>query len=72
MTERPLGSDPCYCGDYRSQHVDGIGRCRTCAGSIAPWDGCQRFQFTRRATVEEQAHWEKFHGAKAKDAAKAG
>lgn len=62
--DRPLGSDLCMCGDYRSQHGGrGIGSsaCRVCAHSKAPYDGCVQFRFSRYATELEVQHWAKYH-----------
>lgn len=41
-------AEVCACGDYRTQHTEGRGRCGVCqplAGPPrAPWDGCHRFR----------------------------
>lgn len=56
-----LGSDVCVCGDYRSQHaID--GHCGVCRNSKTPYDGCDKFCYSRRATGAESVHWEKFYG----------
>lgn len=39
----PEGADVCVCGDYRKQHDDN-DRCRVCANSRAPYDGCTKFR----------------------------
>jgi hypothetical protein len=41
--EQPF--DICECGDYRHQHVDGIGRCRL--GSLCAPSQCQKFRLFR-------------------------
>lgn len=48
-------ADICECGEYRDQH-DEKG-CKICRNSTAPWDGCVKFRFFRRANEEELAHW---------------
>jgi hypothetical protein len=63
--QTPPGSDQCFCGDYRSQHVDGTGACRVCGNSKAPYDGCRKFRFAKHAAAEELAHWNKYHGKQA-------
>ncbi len=55
---REAGADPCTCGDYRSQHNDNRF-CRICGNSNAPYDGCTKFRFTRKANVAELEHWKK-------------
>ena len=57
-----LGSDECYCGDYRSQH-DPNGRCRVCGGMSGPYNGCATFRFARAANAEEMRHWIQYHGS---------
>jgi hypothetical protein len=63
------GSDICYCGDYRSQHKEN-GPCKVCRGVW--FDMCDKFQFSRKANVDDKKHWDKFHSRKrqAKDGAK--
>ncbi len=46
MTENPY--DVCYCGDYRHQHVNGIGRCML--GSLCTPTPCQKFRLASAAT----------------------
>ena len=55
------GSDICCCGDYRSQHFNGFEQCRVCRNSAAPYDGCMKFRFHRRADMFERSHWRLFH-----------
>ena len=50
MIPQEHGSDPCFCGDYLSQHKP---RC---------FCGCKKFIFTRKANEVELAHWQKYHG----------
>lgn len=59
---QPRGSDVCECGDYRSDHSDGVGPCRVCVHSAVPYDGCEEFCFSRRATVAERKAWQDVHG----------
>lgn len=40
--------DGCACGDYRHQHVNGIGRCTL--GSLCTPYPCQRFRLSSDAT----------------------
>jgi hypothetical protein len=49
MIPQEHGSDPCYCGDYRSQHKP---KC---------FCGCKGFMFTRKANEAELAHWKQYH-----------
>jgi hypothetical protein len=65
---KPMGSDLCVCGDYRSQHQDN-GRCGVCASSRAPYDGCPEFRLYRPANETEQSHWDKYHDAERSEAA---
>lgn len=41
--------DVCQCGDYRHQHVDGVGRCKL--GSLCQPSPCGRFRLFRAAPV---------------------
>lgn len=41
--QRPF--DVCECGDYRHQHVDGVGRCKL--GSLCTPTPCSKFRFFR-------------------------
>jgi hypothetical protein len=60
MKRREHGSDVCFCGDYRSQHrVDGCG---VCVLSPPFMERCKKFKWGRKATAEETAHWQKYHG----------
>lgn len=41
-------ADECECGDYRSQHEDGVGKCLACRGGGRDWGDaqhgpCQKF-----------------------------
>lgn len=40
--------DGCACGDYRHQHVDGVGRCKL--GSLCTPYPCQKFRLSKKAT----------------------
>jgi len=40
--------DGCECGDYRHQHVDGVGRCTL--GSLCTPSHCQKFRLSTTAT----------------------
>jgi hypothetical protein len=40
--------DACYCGDYRHQHVDGVGRCKL--GSLCTPSPCLKFRLVCVAT----------------------
>lgn len=43
--------DTCDCGDYRSQHVNGTGRCNL--GSLCtPGPSCQQFRLHRQYLTE--------------------
>jgi hypothetical protein len=53
----PRGADPCFCGDYRSQHRHG-------PSETWCFCGCMAFHFTRRANAEEIAHWNQYHAAR--------
>ncbi len=35
--------DICICGDYRSQHEKGTGKCNVCHWMTYPEGGCQKF-----------------------------
>lgn len=59
------GSDICQCGDFRSQHENGSGRCRVCFGNNAPYDRCGRFQFAHVASDGDRATWNQYHSARA-------
>lgn len=34
----------CECGDWKSSHMDGVGKCKVCGDSRAPYDRCQKFR----------------------------
>jgi hypothetical protein len=40
--------DTCHCGDYRHQHVGGVGRCML--GSLCTPTPCTRFRLSSLAT----------------------
>lgn len=64
-----LGSDLCKCGDYRSQHKDwqttGGLKCEVHSCRVPYGDPhaprCQKFEFSRRATPEDEKHWNEYH-----------
>ena len=67
MSETPIGSDVCACGDYRSQHGWGANAvCRVCGRmGLGRTTAAKRFRFCAlRATDEELVHWRKHHAAK--------
>lgn len=48
MTEPAKQPRPvCTCGDWQTDHVDGVGRCRLCSRSRYPWDHCERYEYWR-------------------------
>jgi hypothetical protein len=52
MSERhPL--DTCKCGDYRRQHVDGVGRCKL--EELCTPTPCQKFRLSRAYEAEPHA-----------------
>ena len=53
------GSDVCYCGDYRSEH--GPNGCGPCGLNPSFLERCTEFRWGRKATAEEQAHWNKYY-----------
>lgn len=42
--------DTCECGDYRKDHVDGIGRCRMPDDLTHGFHACLSFRLTKSAT----------------------
>lgn len=45
--------DTCWCGDYRRDHVDGIGRCRLNGlGHGVPGYECERFILANQYDAE--------------------
>lgn len=34
--------DVCECGDYRRNHLNGVGECRLCVGKRQGWPRCVR------------------------------
>lgn len=52
--------DVCWCGDYRHQHVDGMGRCLL--GSLCTPSPCMRFRFSSgpsQTDLKKPEHQEK-------------
>lgn len=49
MREHPY--DLCECGDYRHQHVGGIGRCML--GSLCTPTPCEKFRFSRGPSKDD-------------------
>jgi hypothetical protein len=45
--------DVCYCGDYRHQHEDGVGRCRLNGLGHPGGAPCLKFRLFRAALAEE-------------------
>lgn len=45
----PSAYDTCYCGDYRKDHVDGIGRCRMPDDLTHGFQQCREFRLLERA-----------------------
>ena len=61
MKRKQKGSDICFCGDYRSQYCRPAPPWRDTARGGFCFCGCSEFKWGRRATVEDQKHWDKYH-----------
>lgn len=64
IAQDAIAHEVCACGDYRSQHVLGVGWCRLCAWNpAAPGEACGRFRLQppppsrRLRTVDDMADY---------------
>lgn len=51
----PIGSDLCYCGDFRSQHK------QTSVGKFLCFCGCTEFRFSACASGADLETWHRHH-----------